>query len=227
MNQLDHLAGDALRQEIGSIQVGFQNVIEGLLVGFKNILANLRGDARAVDEQIDPTEALHRIRHEEVTMRCGRDISLAHVGGGARFLDALPGLLRRFKILIVVNQDGEAGFSQFDADRPPDPPGAARNQSHLFLDHCRVFLQPLEPEPDRAAHSQAGDSTGWRVQDAGKPLCFDESPSAPAGPTITLSANTQQVTRIPIGQENEEHPRTGWGRPQTYRRSAQKNRPTR
>ena len=80
----DHLARERLRQEVRTLQVGAQQLLEAALAGVEEVGPYSRRAAGVVDEGVKGADALLHLRDEALTIRLAREVCLHVVHGPAR-----------------------------------------------------------------------------------------------------------------------------------------------
>src|SRR5918997_6509283 len=206
---LEHVPERGLRQVEGARQVDFDDPAP-VVVGHLQHGA-VDGDARVVDQDVEPAVLLDDLGDGAPAVVGVRDVALVHgealVGEVAAELlaEALGGLV----VAAVAGGDVGALGGHAAADGRTDPPGAAGHERHAagelvarpagpFLGRCHRFLLRLGrvrlvhgPEPGRC--DRHGSGSGYRQHGAERAARQDRRRLPPA---TTRRAVAQVVARV-------------------------------
>ena len=185
-----HPACSLLAAEERTLEVGVQDGVKVFLGKAEDEV--VAGDARVVDQNVHPSEGVHRLFKQLLAALGGGDVGL-HGDSIHALLFAQGGRLGGSGLAVaVVDHHIAALLCQREADGPADAPASAGDDGgtgQLFFAHACASFQPV-----RKASSSSAVSTA--VQRTSVPSVFFTKPlRALPGPTSRMSVTPSSPRR--------------------------------
>ncbi|GIV15396.1 MAG: hypothetical protein KatS3mg022_0831 [Armatimonadota bacterium] len=124
----NHPAGDRLREEVRSLQVGADELLEALLAGFQNIRPHLWRNACVVHQHVQPPKTFTHRLHQLAALFGLGDVRLKILDGHAQRAQLLQYIVHRPGRAHAVQRKCVSFLRQTPCDAQPNASRAACDQ---------------------------------------------------------------------------------------------------